>query len=340
MRLYLAVAVALPLLGSAQSAPLAFPARLHQYLTSEVRLSRAERPQLLKGAPVAKLLDADPAREVSVLGAVWINAPRQRYLRLLRDIEKFERGRGFGVTKRISSPPKLADFDRMQFPQQDLQDLRTCEVGDCEIKLSASSLQRFRTEVNWADQAWREQANAVLRRIAHDYTTAYLGGGNDRLAVYRDGARPTFVARELHDMVDQIPGISEYMPNIRRYLLEYPKTDLPNSTSFLYWQEARFGLKPTIRINHLVASEGPKDTVVASKMLYASHYFWTALELRILVPDPTRGQGFWYVTISRSRSDGLGGFTGRLIRGHIRRSVLEGTQTVLKSIRQKVEQAR
>jgi len=39
----------------------------------------------------------------------------------------------------------------------------------------------------------------------------------------------------------------------------------------------------------------PGRTVVASKMLYASHYFWTALELRVLLADPARGAGFWFV---------------------------------------------
>ena len=73
-------------------------------------------------------------------------------------------------------------------------------------------------------------------------------------------------------------------------------------------------MKPTIRINHLVIQDRPASTVIASKMLYASHYFWTALELRVLVPDP-RGTDFWFVTVSRSRSDGLSRFVGRLVRG-------------------------
>ena len=50
--------------------------------------------------------------------------------------------------------------------------------------------------------------------------------------------------------------------------------------------------------------ENPEDTVVTSKMLYASHYFWTRLEWRVLMPGPSRGTGFWFVTVNRSRSDG------------------------------------
>jgi hypothetical protein len=56
-----------------------------------------------------------------------------------------------------------------------------------------------------------------------------------------------------------------------------------------------------MRISHLVIRENAEETVVASKMLYASHYFWTALELRVLVSDPSRGTGFWFVTVNSRR---------------------------------------
>jgi hypothetical protein len=70
--------------------------------------------------------------------------------------------------------------------------------------------------------------------------TGYLAGGNGRLAVYRDNSRPTFVAEEFRSMVDQMPSLTTYMPDLRRYLLDYPNAPLPDSTSFLYWQETEF----------------------------------------------------------------------------------------------------
>ena len=115
-------------------------------------------------------------------------------------------------------------------------------------------------------------------------------------------------------MINRMPSLTDYLPELKTYLLEFPKATLPNSDSFLYWQEAKFGLKPTIRINHLTITEQPTHVAIVSKMLYASHYFWTALELRVLVPDATRGEGFWFASVNRSRSDGLSGFVGSLIR--------------------------
>ena len=112
---------------------------------------------------------------------------------------------------------------------------------------------------------------------------------------------------------------------------------IPGATSFLYWQETEFGLKPTIRISHLTIREGQEDTVVASKMIYASHYFWTGLELRALLPDPARGRGFWLVTVNRSRSDGLSGFTGTFVRGRAQSGARDGMIAALRSTKARLE---
>ena len=113
---------------------------------------------------------------------------------------------------------------------------------------------------------------------------------------------------------------------------------LSNADSFLYWQNAKFGLKPTIRINHLTIADEQTHVAVVSKMLYATHYFWTAIELRVLVPDPARGQGFWFANVNRSRSDGLGGFTGSMIRGKVRGEAQDGMKAALKVTKTRMEQ--
>jgi hypothetical protein len=192
--------------------------------------------------------------------------------------------------------------------------------------------------VNFASPSARTDAERLIRQLALEYVNAYREGGNARLAVYRDAARPTFVAAEFESLVNRMPELTTYLPELRRYLLEYPNHSLPASTSFLYWQEAAFGLKPTIRISHLVIAERTEGIAVASKQLYASHYFWTALELRVLVPDASRGQGFWFVTVNRSRSDGLAGFAGGMIRGKVRGEATSRMQAVLKVTKTTLEQ--
>jgi len=313
------------------------PARLDSYIKSYVKLTPEEQKKLLAGQPVTKLLDADPNSEVALFGAVWINGPMSRYVAAVTDIEQFEKGANFLATRKISSPPRLEDFDALTLPDEDFKDLETCKVGDCEVKLGEDSLTRIQKETDWSKPTAKADVDRSIRKLAFEYVTGYLEGGNAKLAAYRDSKRPTFVAKEFASMVDRMPSLTEYLPDLKRYLLEYPKVTLPASQSFLYWQNAKFGLKPTIRINHLTIVEQPTHVDVVSKMLYSTHYFWTAIELRVLIPDPARGPGFWFVNVTRSRSDGLSGFTGSIVRGKARGGAEKGMEAALASTKEKME---
>lgn len=315
------------------------PPEFETYVEGTARLGASQRKALLSGQAVSALLESDASKEVAVLGAVWIKASPAAYAAAVTDIERFERGGAFRITKKIGDPPKAEDFAALQISDEDFEDLRDCRVGDCEFKLGAGALQTLRTQVAWNMPSARDAANRIIRRAALDYVTAYREGGNAELAVYRDKDRPTFVENEFRSMIDRLPMLAAYLPDVKRYLLDYPRAPLADSTSFLYWQETMFGLKPTIRISHLVIQQRPERTVVASKMLYASHYFWTALELRVLLPDPARGPGFWLITVSRSRSDGLSGFTGRFVRGRVRDEARTGTLAALTATKARLEAA-
>ena len=323
--LLLGAVTAVPVLHGQQP----FPSRLEDYLTKELKITPQERDTLTKGGPVARNQPADASKEVALFGAIWIYASPSKYLTLLQDIENFEKGSGFRATKKVSEPAQLADFAALELPPEDVEDLRSCKVGSCELKLSAESLGRVKKEIDWTKPDVKAQLDRLMRQMALEYVNQYRAGGNSRLAVYRDSEHPTFVENEFRELLNGMPALAEHVPEMRQYLLEYPKPPARPTTSFIYWQEAQFGLKPTIRISHVAIQEHPDAIVVASKQLYSSHYFWTALEVRLLIPDPARGNGFWFVNSNRSRSDGLSGFVGSLIRGKVRESARSGLQSAL-----------
>ena len=222
-----------------QSSRASLPPQLDSYLTKVVKVPPDFRAQLMAGQPVTRMLDADPSREVAVFGAVWVAAPASGYVAAVRNIEQFEKGENFRITKKISSPPRPSDFNGMDLPDDDVADLRRCRVGSCELKLSEAALVRVKKEVDWSKPTARADAEALAKRLALDYVNGYLEGGNARLATYRDSSRPTFVGDEFKSMVDRMPALTDYLPELKRYLLEYPKATLPTAESFLYWQEAR-----------------------------------------------------------------------------------------------------
>ena len=315
---------------ASQQSNSSFPPLLDAYLSTHVHLTPAERKSLLSNVPVTKLLETDPSKEVSVFGAVWIDAAPVDYVQLIEDIERFERGGRFRITKKISAPPRIDDFALLRLPEEDLKALKTCRVGDCALKLGEQALERIRTA----------QVEELIRKLVFEYVSEYVSGGNDRLAVYRDSERPTFVATEFTSMIDRMPELDQHLTELKAYLLGYPDQILPDATSFLYWQEVEFGLKPTIRVNHVVINNRPDGTAIASKMIYASHYFWTALDLRVLVPDPARGRGFWFVNVSRSRLDGLSGFVGQRIRSRVQSDVQKAQATSLKATKDRLERGK
>lgn len=322
---------------AAQQAPPSLPTRLEAYLMKDVKLTSEQRKQLLAGQPVTRMLDTDPSHEVAVLGAVWVAAPPARYLAAVKDIEQFEKGESFIATKKISSPPRTEDFAALGIPPDDVADLKSCKVGSCELKLGEDALVRIKKEVDWSKPNAKADVDRLVRQLMLEYVNGYLQGGNSKLATYRDASRPTFVGQEFASMIDRMPELTEYLPDLKRYLIGFPTVTLPNADSFIYWQEAKFGLKPTIRVNHLTIVQEPTHAAVVSKMLYASHYFWTAIELRVLVPDPERGPGFWFASVNRSRSDGLSGFTGTLIRGKVRGEAEKGMMAVLRATKSGLE---
>jgi len=315
-----------------------FPPAMDAYMTNTARLTAAERSDLAAGKSVSKLLDADPNTEIAVFGAVWVAAAPSDYMKKLMDIETFERGGPFLITKKISDPPVAADFATLELPDSDIKDLRDCKVGDCDLKLGTDGINAARA-IDWKQPAAAGEARALVRRLALGLVTAYRDGGDDRLGVYRDKDQPTLVAKEFRSMVDGLPTFGVAMPDLKRYLLEYPRGRLANASDMFYWQLTQFGVKPTVRITHLIIQQQPDQTIVASKLLYASHYFWTALGLRVLLPDPSRGNGFWLVTVSRCRSDGLSGFTGKFVRGRARAEAQKGVTAALTKTKETLEKS-
>ena len=319
--------------------PSPLPARFDRYLSAVVRPTARERSRLLDGEPFTKLIDTGDVSEIAVFGAIWIHSTPERYVAAVNDIETYEHGGAFHVTRRISDPPRLADFAALSLSPAEMRDLRSCRVGDCKLKLDRATLDAVRTRVDFTKATAPEDAEAIIRERLFDEATAYRADGNAGLPIYQDDSRPMSVAQEFDEMIGRMPEFTDWLPDLRTYLRGYPAATLPGAVDFLYWQDVSFGLKPTIRMSHVVTYNGPSGTVVASKMLYASHYFRAGLELRVLVADPARGPGFWFITVNRTRSDGLTGLIGFFVRGHVRSGVQKGALAVLAATKRRLEAA-
>jgi hypothetical protein len=287
-----------------------------------------------RGEVVTRVLETNHENEIAIVGVVWIDAAPEEFAARQKDIERFETGEGVLAVRKISRPPRLADFERMTFPDDDLDDLESCRVGSCPVKVDEPDLERLNKEVDWNAPDAHDQANRVIRQIALEGMKEYLAGGDRALGAYRDKKRPTYIQQEFKGLLANSPYVLEYQPALHQYLGQFPNAKLPGADEYLYWSTVKFGLKPVVRISHVVIYpvEGkPTKYVIASKMLYASHYFHTGLELKYLVQDSARpnAKGFYLISVNRSRSDGLTGLFGGIVRNRAEAGAQEGLADAL-----------
>lgn len=307
---------------------------------------RAEDVRALDaGAAVIRRLDTPVREELGYVGAVFVDAPAEEFIERYRDIERFEAGPGIPVIGRFSDPPRMEDLTALRLPAEDLESLRKCRPGNCDVKLPAASMRRFREEVDWKSPDAGEEASALARELILDLVVDYQANGNRALGDYDDGDDPLSVAEQFRGILSSRDPMPATVPELLEHLDTYPRSDLARAEDFFYWTMVDFGLKRTIRVNHVTIypldANGSSDVVyvIAIKQLYASHYFYTTLELRFLVDDHRREgrRGTCLISITRSRNDGMTGFKGLFVRPIVRRRSIAAVRGYLNKVKTQVE---
>ena len=314
---------------------------LHDLLVGQLKFSAAQLAAVRRGDPVTAGLPAPLPSQIGVAGAVRINTPPTRLVAMVRDIESLERGKGFIATRKISQPPTVADFAAFDLPAEDVEALRRCRPADCDVKLGLGGFDVLR-QVDWDAPDVVARVRQFSRRLAVEYLARYMAGGNAALAIYRDDDRPMSVADEFGDMVKTSAVLTSAFPAVARDLLAYPDGRPSSAEDFFYWSLADFGLKPVFRLNHVsihrARSSDEPAAVITTKQLYASHYFRTALEVRVLVDDEENpGRGHYLVVLNLARSDGMTGFFGALVRSKARGGATRALQTALTTMKRRAE---
>ena len=195
---------------------------------------------------------------------------------------------------------------------------------------------------DWRATDAASHAQALVHEMAFAYVEAYRQGGNGQLPVYLDKGKPSPAAREFTELLEPARLLLDRAPGLADYLADYPARRPARADDFFYWSVVDFGLKPLFRINQTVIApaEGVDGTrfVVATKQLYASHYFLTALEVRAIVDDPERpGTGHYLVAMTLARADGFSGLFGGVVRAKVRSASLDGMLRSLRATKRRVE---
>jgi hypothetical protein len=291
------------------------------------------------GKALAKIVKS-PSEQVLIFGAVFMKANPESYLSFATDIEATSKLPGYLGIRQFSDPPQLSDLDGFTLEPDDIKDLEKCKPDDCEIQLPAKNIEEFQSQVNWKAADATKQVNELAQKMALSALQSYIQGGNAALGTYRDKKSPNVVAETFQALLAQSKALPVYMPDLHRYLLEYPNFKSPDIQSEFHWEKVKFGLKPTLRIVQRIIYKRPDATgpayAVAEKQLYSSHYFQSAIDITVAVKDSSAAnqEGFYLITAKASQQTFKGGIVRNIAVGKARSSLEQGLQM----IKQKLEQ--
>ncbi len=311
----------------------------------QMHLSPSQIADIRNGKAVAKILPSPSPSDIFVFGAVYVRARPVAYLRLMRDITRLSKLSGYLGASEFSKAPTIGDMAGLSLGHDDIEDLKNCRPGNCELQLPEESMEAARASIDWSSPDVDEQVNKVAKRRIMRLLEDYQHNGDQALGTYRDKRDPLPVADQFKSLLSRVELFPQYLPELNRYLLEYPNSRPEGTEDFFYWEKVNFGLKATIRLNHGVVYRAPGSEhrlyVLAIKQLYATHYFQTALDLAFCVQGSSapEGDGFYLITIKASRQAGLTGLKGSVIRKVAVNKTRSSLERALNSIQQNLERA-
>jgi hypothetical protein len=304
----------------------------------------AEVARFDAGEVIARLAPGATDTEVTALAAVRIRTTKDQAASYFNQYLSFEDGKVTLQFGTFSRPPAAADVAKLTLDRDDVEALRTCKPGDCDIRIGAAMIGELQRAVDWQSAGAADQASALARERIVEYVRAYLERGNAALITYNDRSQPMSLAKEWQSILAGTPSFAHYAPAMRNYADAFPKAALPGSTDVIYWAKENYGLpRPVTHVTHMITWKDPARPdriLVAQKQIYASHYYDGSLALTALLDlPPVDGKpACAMIYFNRSRGDllkgGFGGLRRRVAQDQARKSA-EQTLTNIRDVLEK-----
>jgi hypothetical protein len=301
------------------------PYDAHDLLRRHCGLNPDDLRRVAAGTAVSRSVDAD-SDAAAICAAIEMAVPSSFYLQRFRQIESFKRSEGVLQIGRFRPTPSADDLVGLTLTADDVDDLKTCRAGNCDFKLDAAGIAYLQAEVDFRATDARRQAEHALRRYLADYVARYLREGDAALMRYVDGDAPRSLHADLQGVLARSPYLSGTLQPVATAVGRFTGRMPDGADGFVYWSRERVGQRDVLSITHVfILTPAPGLTVMASKQIYASHYFHASLGLTMLAeassaPPPR----LTVIYLNRSRVDAFDGLLGA-IRRPIARSRARGT---------------
>jgi hypothetical protein len=308
------------------------------FFEPSVTLTAADRQRLDNDELVVKTLSGKGG-QLAVFAATRLKLEPDAFLMWTRGIAELKRSKFVQAIQRFSDPPVLADFDSLALDQRDLDAIRTCQPGDCALKLPASDIESLRqVAATESDEAVQDE----FRRLLLARVNLYRDKGLEGLPAPADGTKSAKLTDVFAAIMTSSSFLPRHLPNLAAWLQSYPGAASADVESFFYWSKEYYGSgKPVISVSHvgIVRPSGDGATpvvLVASKQIFATHYMNGALGLTVLLRGPTTDI-YYLVYVNRSQIDLLKGFFAPVNRAVLQGRVKESAPQILGALRGRLE---
>ena len=305
-----------------------------------IELRPSERQSLDRGMPVLTLPPAE-GRQFAVFSAIGIGSDDDggRVSGWMRRIELLRKNRYVLGTGRFSTPLDQTDLGAMTLDARDLDDIRNCRPGRCNVKLSAAEVRDLQQVIAASGTEWRAAVQRAFQAIVLRRVTAYVKGGHAALDDYADHRVPRSPSAAFRMVAAKTAILERVAPGIAEEVMRCPAAFLGSRGGFIYWSKERLGEKTVISATHVVIVEpeggSSLEILVVGIQIFATHYLDAALELTGVVRAGDWSRRY-LVHIYRSDVDLLDGFWGGLARSAIASRIKRDGPAVLEAARHRL----
>jgi len=286
----------------------------------------ADFAKLEQGHPAVTVLPARHKQEVAVYGLVRVDAPAERFLQSFRDTMATRSNSAILEIGRFRSVPSIDDLSTLTMEREDIEDLKSCVVGNCELKLSAEMIDQFQKTVEWQSSDYATQATDLYKRMLLDYVRDYLTRGDEALIEYADKSRTVSVLQGQRALLSSLPAFFHQS--------RQDGNSFSTVENAIVWSKIKFGLKPVLAINHIMIFKNKQEfgpeILILSKQIYANHYFNGSVGVTGLARNSAGTDEHYLFYENHSLADALQGLFSGIKRRVIEREAADGLKSILK----------
>lgn len=322
--------------GPEEAVPL--PDAVTTRLPSSVRLSADDHDDLAAGKVVLEEIKSDVRHETVAFVIARVQVSLSDAARFYEQADILMESSEASQYGAIGDPATASAFGDLRLLEKDLDELPKCRVGKCKVKLDATWMRQLLQKVGWRSEHAEAEANELFGNLLADLAGRYQLTGDSGLLSANDKSDSVSIGRQVRETVENSQNLRRLYPELYRHLVSFPNERIVGAEDKFFWMldELRSGKRAIQMVHRVLYRPAAGELVVATKQIYANHYFESAVGFTVIVPA-REPDAVYVMAVYRARIDSLRGFG--LFNGRVRSALRKLVKQRLEISKQRLQAA-